>query len=131
MLKILRISFLALAVAAAPYLALATETLKTLGQLNPSATTLTTLYTVPASTSTVISTIVITNQAAGAGSFRVTVQPACATVDPKHYLAYDTPIPGNDSIILTLGITLATTDCVRVYASASTMSFNAFGSEVQ
>jgi hypothetical protein len=37
-------------------------TYKVLGQLNPAATTPTTLYTVPASTSTVVSTITICNQ---------------------------------------------------------------------
>lgn len=110
---------------------LAAETLEILGQLNPSATTLTTLYTVPASRATVVSSIVIANQSSSAGSFRVTVQPACTTVAAAHYLAYDTPIPGNDSIILSLGITLATTDCVRVYASSTSLSFNAFGSEIQ
>jgi hypothetical protein len=109
----------------------ATETLKVLGQLNPAATTLSTLYTVPASTSTVVSTIVIANQVGTTGTFRVSIQPACATVDPKHYIAYDTAVPANDSIILTIGVTLATTDCIRVYASSTSLSFNAFGSEVQ
>jgi len=31
---------------------------------------------------------------------------------------------------LTLGITLATTDVVTIYASSATMSFAAFGSEI-
>lgn len=109
----------------------ATEVLKVLGQLNPSATTLTTLYTVPSATSTVVSTVMVTNQAASNATFRVTVQPACATVDPKHYLAYDVTVPANDAIVMTLGVTLATTDCIRVYASTTTLSFNAFGAEVQ
>jgi hypothetical protein len=131
MIKFLRVAFIAVAIALTPFSARSAETLKILGQVNPSATTLTTLYTVPASTSTVISTIVVANEAGSSASFRLSIQPACATVDPKHYIAYDTALPANDSIIITLGITLATTDCVRVYASASTVSFNAFGSEVQ
>lgn len=103
---------------------------KVLGQSNPSATTLTTLYTVPATTSTVVSTITICNQAASSGSFRIAVRPAGASIVAQHYLAYDTPIAANDSIAITLGISLATTDVVSVYASSATMSFSAFGTEI-
>ena len=105
-------------------------TYKVLGQLNPSATTATTLYTVPASTSTVVSTINVCNQAATAGTFRLAVRPAGATLSALHYISYDTSISANDSISLTIGITLATTDVITVYASTGTMSFAAFGSEI-
>lgn len=103
---------------------------KTLGQSNPSATTNTSLYTVPSATSTVISTITVCNQASTAGTFRIAVRPAGASIAATHYIAYDTPIAANDTIALTLGITLATTDVVTVYASSATMSFSAFGSEI-
>jgi glucose-6-phosphate dehydrogenase assembly protein OpcA len=105
-------------------------TYKVLGQINPAATSLTTLYTVPASTSTVVSTLMVCNQAGSSASFRVAIRPAGASIVASHYLSYDTAIPANDSIALTLGITLATTDVVSVYASTSTMSFNLFGSEL-
>ena len=103
---------------------------KVLGQSNPSATTATTLYTVPASTSSVVSTINVCNQDAASGTFRIAVRPAGATLAAQHYLAYDTPIPANDSLALTLGVTLATTDILTVYASSASMSFSAFGSEL-
>jgi hypothetical protein len=103
---------------------------KVLAQSNPSATTATTLYTVPSSTSTVVSTITVCNQAASAGTFRIAVRPAAETLAAKHYVAYDVAIAANDTTALTLGITLATTDVVTVYASAATMSFNAYGSEI-
>jgi glucose-6-phosphate dehydrogenase assembly protein OpcA len=103
---------------------------KTLGQSSPAATTNANLYTVPSTTSTVISTITVCNQASTAGTFRIAVRPAGASIAAVHYLAYDTPIAANDTIALTLGITLATTDIVTVYASSATMSFSAFGSEI-
>jgi glucose-6-phosphate dehydrogenase assembly protein OpcA len=103
---------------------------KVLGQSSPAATTATTLYTVPSSTSTVISTITVCNQASTAGSFRIAVRPAAATLAAQHYVAYDVPIAANDTTALTLGITLATTDVVTIYASSATMSFNAYGSEI-
>jgi glucose-6-phosphate dehydrogenase assembly protein OpcA len=105
-------------------------TYKVLGQSNPSATTATTLYTVPSATATVVSTITICNQASTAGTFRIAVRPAGASLAAQHYVAYDTPIAANDTIALTLGVTLATTDVVTIYASSATMSFNAYGSEI-
>lgn len=103
---------------------------KVLGQLNPAATTASTLYTVPSATSTIISTITICNQAATATSFRIAVRPAGAVLAALHYINYDTPLPANDTITATLGITLATTDIITVYAGTATVSFSAFGSEI-
>lgn len=103
---------------------------KVLAQSNPAATTATSLYTVPSATAAVISTITICNQAASAGTYRIAVRPAGATLAAQHYVAYDIAIAANDTTALTLGLTLATTDIVTVYASAATMSFNAYGSEI-
>lgn len=106
------------------------DTYKVLGQLNPAATSLLALYTVPADTQTTISTIVVCNRSNVATTFRVSVAPAGDTDDPMHYIAYDASIDGNDTIYVTIGITLAATDEVRVYAADATLSFSAFGVEV-
>jgi glucose-6-phosphate dehydrogenase assembly protein OpcA len=105
-------------------------TYKVLGQVNPSATTATTLYTVPASTSTVVSTITVCNQAASSATFRIAIRPAGATLAAIHYVAYDSTVAANDTTALTLGVTLATTDVFTVYASTASVSFNAYGSEI-
>lgn len=107
-----------------------TTTYKVLGQINPTANTATTLYTVPAATQTVVSTVAICNQSNVATTFRLAVQPAGATLAAKHYLNYDTSIPGNDSITVTIGITLGNTDVLSANAASSTLSFSAFGSEI-
>jgi hypothetical protein len=88
-----------------------------------------TLYTTPALTSTVCSTLVICNQGAST-VFRVAVRPAGAALDPKHYLIVDNTINQYDSVFLTLGVSLATTDVVSVYAGATSVSFSVFGSEL-
>ena len=103
---------------------------KTLGQAAPAATTSADLYTVPASTSTIVSTIVISNRAATPATFRLSQSLTGAALTDKDYLAYDTAIPGNGFVTLTLGITMATTDKLRVYASTANLSFNAFGTEL-
>ncbi len=102
---------------------------KVLGQLNPSATTLTDLYTVPLATKTTCTSIVVANRSATPTSFRISVAKAGAADDAKQYLYYDVPISANDTFIATIGITLETTDVVRVYAGAATLSFNLFGIE--
>jgi hypothetical protein len=107
-----------------------TTTYKVLGQSNPAATTLTTLYTVPAATSAVGSTLMVCNQGGSTTTFSVAVRPAGASIANQHYLSYLTPIGANDSIAMTIGITLATTDVVSVYANTATVSFSLFGSEI-
>jgi hypothetical protein len=105
-------------------------TYKVLGQVNPSATTATTAYTVPSATETVISTITIANLGAAPGTYRVAVRPNGATLENKHYIAYDATLAPQDTQTLTLGITLDATDVVTVFASTANFAFNVFGSEI-
>lgn len=102
---------------------------KVLGQSAPVAATPTALYTVPAATQAVCSTLSICNRDI-ATTYRVSVRPAGAAQDVKHYIAYDAVIAANDTIMLTLGITLAATDVVTVYAGTSALSFSLFGAEI-
>lgn len=101
---------------------------KVLGQVEPAATTATDLYTVPAATEAVLSTLVVCNKGA-ACTVRVAVRVAGATLTDKQYIIYDALVPGSDSLNLTLGISLAATDVVTVYASTADVSFSAFGGE--
>jgi len=102
---------------------------KVLGQQAPAATTLTTLYTVPASTSSVCSTLAIANRGVST-TVRVAVRPAGAAIANQHYIVYDVPVAQYESAFLTLGISLATTDVVSVYAGTADVSFSLFGSEI-
>ena len=103
---------------------------KILGQSNPALTSSTDLYTVPALTSAVCSTLNIANLSTTNGTFRLAVLPSGSTLQAKNYLAYDTIIPANDSIALTIGMTLGQYDKVQVYASTISQSFNLFGTEI-
>jgi len=105
------------------------DTNKVLGQSNPSATTLTDAYTVPASTQASVSAITVANRSSTGTSFRVSVAVGGAADDVKQYIAYDLAIGGNDVALLRLGLTLGAADVVRVYAAAATLSFNIFGVE--
>ena len=101
-----------------------------LGQSNPSATTATTLYTVPSTTSTVVSTITVANLAGTSATYRISVRPAGASQTNAMYLAYDVTVGALDTTTITLGVTLATTDVITVYASTANLAFQAFGSEI-
>lgn len=105
------------------------STYKTLGQVAPSATTLTTLYTVPAATSAVCSTLSVCNRGVST-QVRLAVRPAGAAINNKHYIVYDVAINQYESVFLTLGVTLGATDVVSVYAGTSDVSFGLFGTEV-
>jgi hypothetical protein len=103
---------------------------KILDQSAPAATSPTDVYTVPSATETVISTIVIANRAATAGTFRLSVRPNGAAQADQHYIAYDVPIAANDSTTLTLGITMDAADVLTAYCSSADMSINVFGTEI-
>ena len=103
---------------------------KVLGQSAPSATTATTLYTVPAATEAVISSITVVNRGSSDGTYRIAVRPNGATLSNEHYVIFDASLPAKATDALTLGITMDATDILEVYASSTDFSFNAFGSEV-
>lgn len=102
---------------------------KVLGQANPAATTLTPLYTVPSGKSTVVSTLSVCNLSTNAVAYRVAVQPGGAAIANEHYVAYGVNLPANSSDYFTIGITLAATDVVSVYAADANLSFSLFGDE--
>ena len=106
---------------------------KILGQSNPSANVLTTLYTVPASNSSIISSITIANldeDPTDGGAFRISVNTSSAAVSNASYISYGVNIPGRDAITLTLGITLNAGSIISVNANSSLLAFSAFGTEI-
>lgn len=104
-------------------------TYKVLGQVHVAAATNTTLYTVPAATSAVCSTLAVCNMGVST-TYRVAVRPAGATLADQHYLVYEAAINQYDTTLLTIGVTLATTDVVTVYAGTADVTFQLFGSEI-
>lgn len=105
-------------------------TYKILGQSAPNATTETDLYTVPAATEVIVSTITVANRASTDATFRVAICANGAATANKDYLAYDVSIAGNGIYALTVGVTLDATDKIKVYASTANLSFGAFGTEI-
>lgn len=105
-------------------------TYKVLGQVKPSATTETTLYTVPSATQAVCSTLSVCNTASAAGTFRARIKINNAADDDKQYVCFNAPISANDTLLLTFGATLGAGDVVRVYSNSGDQVFQLFGSEI-
>ena len=103
-----------------------TITYKILGQINPTANTMTTAYTVPASNSAVISTVVICNQSVNSAAFSLAAVASGDSPLAKNFLNFQTPVPGND----TIGMTLAANDSIRANVTSSNISISVFGSEI-
>lgn len=99
-------------------------------QVKPSANTLTTLYTVPASTQAIFSAINICNTASTDATFRIAFRPNGEAIDPKHYIIFDATIAGNDTYMINQGMSMDTTDVLSVYASSASVSFTGFYAEV-
>ena len=92
--------------------------------------TFATLYTTPASTEAVISSLVICNQSSSAITVRIGLDATEGTPGADEFLVYDASVAGNDTVALTLGITMDASKYLRVSSSANTISFSAFLSEI-
>jgi hypothetical protein len=77
-----------------------------------------------------VSSVTIAERGGSAATFRLAVRPDGAALSNEHYIAYDVAISANDTVILTLGLTLDATDILQAYASSADLSFNAFGTEI-
>lgn len=107
------------------------QTHRVLGQSSPTSTGNIDLYTVPASTQAVVSTITVCNITLASATFRIAVRPAGATIANQHWISYDVPVAGSDSVSLTLGVTIAATDVVTVRSgTANALAFSLFGVEI-
>jgi hypothetical protein len=86
------------------------------------ATSSTTLYTVPASTTTVVTNIAVVNTAGSAGTFTLFLD----DVD----LHTTTAIAANSTVYIDLKQVLATTKTIKGLASAVTVDFHISGVEI-
>lgn len=106
------------------------STYKRLGAVAPLATTETDLYVVPALTQTVSSSVVVANRGNTSTTFRVTITVGGGATTNVDYIYPDVSIPGNDTFIATVGVTLNVGDTVRVYAGNANLTFSMWGVEL-
>jgi hypothetical protein len=97
-----------------------------LGQSAPAATTLTTVYTVPAAKVATFN-VSISNSTGYSIPVRLAVS-ATATPTSAEYLEYDSIIPGN-GVLERGGLVANATENVVVYASVAGLSVSVYGYE--
>ena len=105
------------------------DAIKILGQLDVSATTITTLYTVPDLTQTTVISLVVCNRSGSGITFRVSVHVNGAGADDKQFIFYDEALAATTTRTVVIGMCLGQKDVVKVYSSAANVSFNLFGVE--
>ena len=91
--------------------------------------TYSTLYSTGASTTAIISNLVITNHAASAVTVRVGIAASATTPASSAWLLYDVVVAANDT--LSFGpLSLGNTQFIRVSSSANTCTFSAAVAEI-
>lgn len=106
-------------------------TFKILGQAQPALQTYYDIYTVPAGNSTIVSTINVCNTATSNATFRVYARIAGAAGNTTaQAIVFDAPVPAQDALGLSLGITLNASDKLTVYSFTGNVTYTLFGSEV-
>ena len=94
-------------------------TSQALGQVEPSATTVTDVYTVPASKRSTVK-VTVTNRGAASLLYRLSVAPLGAADATVQYFVYDETLGANASGV-SPALVLATTDKIRAYTDTATL----------
>lgn len=106
------------------------STYKILGQVNPTANTLSNVYVTGASASAIVSTITIHNFSDANSSYSIVVRPINEALDSKHYVIRGGIIPARELISITGAVTLNSNAILAANTNSSSISFNAYGVEV-
>lgn len=107
-----------------------TTKLKILGQVNPVGNTLTTVYSVPANNTAIVSTITICNTGTANALFSLAIREANTAISTKQYIAFNTTVPSYDTIHLTFGLSMGPTDVLSANVSTPNVAIGVFGSEI-
>lgn len=99
-----------------------------LGQINPAAAADGTLFTVPAVTDYVVSSIVIAETGGAAATIKISSNSAGgATTTAAKAIAWNLPIGAASVTTLTLGITLQAAATIVCQSSTGNVTFTAYG----
>ena len=102
---------------------------KVLGQSAPAATTETALYTVPAATATIVSTITVCNRGSTEDYFNLSVSVGGGATAITDYVYFSVFVLPHDTFAATIGITMGATDVMRIVSTGGNLTFSLFGQE--
>ena len=107
---------------------------KILGQIQPSGNVLTTIYTVPASTNTMVTTITVCNQSANTVSVNVAANVSGSAVTTRNFIVTGYSLGAAETLVLEPRISLNVGSMLSANITganaSSNISINAFGVEI-
>ena len=103
---------------------------KILGQVSPSANTLSNLYVTPASTSAIVGTITLHNFSDANASYSLVVRPINEEFDSKHYIVRGGILPARELISITGAVTMNADVILAANTNSGNVSLNAYGVEI-
>lgn len=106
------------------------QTYKILGQVQPTANTLTNVYVTATSTSAIIGSFVISNTTATARSYQLTLRPINEAANVKHILVFHNQVPAATTIVISGGIVMGPNTILAANTSDTSIHFQAYGVEV-
>jgi hypothetical protein len=62
--------------------------------------------------------------------YDIAIRPDGATLENKHFVTFDALVGGEDTVTLTLGISLDAADVIQITASSPELSVTMFGNEI-
>jgi len=130
-----QLSFVSSAIGLIPDSSSGVSPYKILGQVQPTGNVLTTIYTVPASTNTMVTTITICNQSSNTVSINVAANVSGSAVTTRNFIVTNYSLGGAETLVLEPRISLnvgsmLSANITGANASISNVSINAFGVEI-
>jgi hypothetical protein len=101
-----------------------------LGQLSPTANTLTNVYVTGAATSAVVGTIAIHNFSDANASYSLVVRPINEALATKHFIVRGGILPAREQISITGAVTMNANAILAANTNGGSVSFNAYGVEI-
>jgi hypothetical protein len=101
-----------------------------LGQVSPTANTLTNVFVTGAATSSIVGTITIHNFSDANASYSLVVRPINEALANKHFIVRGGVLPARELITITGAVTMNANAILAANTSGGSVSFNAFGVEI-
>jgi hypothetical protein len=103
---------------------------KILGQITPSANTLTNVYITGASTQAIVGTITIHNFSDSNASYSLVVRPTSQSLNTQHFIVRGGVIPARELVSITGAVTMNSSVLLAANTNNGSISFNAYGAEI-
>lgn len=106
------------------------QTYEILGQLSPTANTLTNVFVTGASSSAIVGTITLHNFSDANASYSLVVRPINETLANKHFIIRGGILPAREMISITGAVTMNANAILAANTNGGSVSFNAYGVEI-